>query len=363
MQTTFDHARELWIEPEILRRRQASLLPDNFKIARCLIKFPKEQGHQPIVEFNDEIKWLAHMQLVPGTTLHPGQTIYLHDVQRIAAVNLPEINGERVAFVYFFFDGIGYQMTFDFTPNVSDEVLSKDEKEKGALSLSISIAESLQANLIEKTIHIHNKEKLRDIGLWVAPALLPYPLSKIIKQLEENDIQGARGTLVEHCTPQQLERLSSKWWNVEQFNSRKKVIVEALESHTIGKYISSIYILVPQIEGIITDRIYETLPEGDICRYTETSKIKQFQSLEISKEPLRTYTYKKITDSAIEFMLGDMVIGDFRWKDEIDKTFPNRHVVAHGNYQEELFSEENSIKLFLLLDTIYHIIAMRSDTS
>jgi len=31
--------------------------------------------------------------------------------------------------------------------------------------------------------------------------------------------------------------------------------------------------------------------------------------------------------------------------------------VEHGKYDDSLFTEENSIKLFLLIDTIYHIVS------
>ena len=44
------------------------------------------------------------------------------------------------------------------------------------------------------------------------------------------------------------------------------------------------------------------------------------------------------------------------WLERIDEAFPHRHVVEHGKYEEALFTEENSIKLFLLLDTVFHII-------
>jgi hypothetical protein len=182
-QNLFKQINSMWIEPEILRRKEAKTLPENFKLWRCLIKLPKAQ--LPIIEFNDEIKWKAWLKLVPGTTLKSGQAIYLHEVEQITAVSLPEVNGERVAFVYLSWDGHAYQISFDFTPNVQEETLSKEELETGELSLGTAIAESLQAIIVERTIHIHDSSQaqLQKIGLWAAPALLPYPLSKIIKQL------------------------------------------------------------------------------------------------------------------------------------------------------------------------------------
>jgi hypothetical protein len=232
-QNLFNQVNKLWIDPEILRRKQANSLPEGFKIRQCLIKLPKDQP--PIIEFNNEIKWLGHLKMVPGIPLNPGQAIYLHEVEQIAAVSLPEIDGKLVAFVYFFFNGLGYQIIFDFLPNAPDESLSENEKNEGELSISLAIAESLQASLVERTIHIHNsnQQQLQKIGLWAAPALLPYPLSKIIKQLDENDIEGAHRTLIEYCTSQYIERLSKKWWTIDQFNKRKNLIQDALDAHKI----------------------------------------------------------------------------------------------------------------------------------
>ena len=362
-QNLLNQINTIWIEPEVLRRKEAKTLPENFKLWRCLIKLPK--GQPPIIEFNDEIKWLAWLKLVPGMTLKSGQAIYLHEVQQIAAVSLPEISGERIAFIYLSWDGHAYQISFDFTPNASEDMISKDETTAaGELSLSTTIAESLQAILVERTIRIHDssQEQLQKVGLWAAPALLPYPLSKIIKQLEENDIQGARSALVECCTPQYIEGFSSKWWALEQFNVRKRLLQDALDAHKMRKYGLSIHALLPQVEGIITDWVYEKLPESEVPPWRQESKTKKFRDLILDK-PLTTFTYKRIVGSAIDFILGGPVLRSFKsWAKQIDEAFPNRHVVEHGRYEESLFSEENSIKLFLLLDTIYHMISAYSDT-
>ena len=38
----------------------------------------------------------------------------------------------------------------------------------------------------------------------------------------------------------------------------------------------------------------------------------------------------------------------------IDNIFAKRHVIGQGKYDDSLFTEENSIKLFLLLDAHLH---------
>ena len=153
-------------------------------------------------------------------------------------------------------------------------MVSKKETETGELALSTTIAESLQAIIVERTIHIHDgsQEQLQKIGLWGSPALLPYPLSKIIKQLGENNIQGARSTLVEYFTPDYIERCSSKWWTLVQFNERKKLLQDALDAHRNEKYGLSIHALLPQVEGIITDWVYEKISESEAPPWRQESR-------------------------------------------------------------------------------------------
>ena len=354
----FDQIQKLWIQPEISRRKQIGSWPADFKIFRCLIRLPKDGP--PIVEFNDEIQWVASVKIAPGTAFQKGQPVFLYEVQEITAVSPPEVDGQRVAFVYLFWTGNAYQIMFDFTPNVPEGLISNEQKR--AWHLGKTIAESLQAILVEKTIHVHDTAQvlLREIGLWAAPALLPYPMTKIIKQLAEGDDAGARHTLLEYCTSEYIEELSSKWWTIEQFGARKKLIQEALNAHKRGEYRLSIHALLPQIEGIITDWIYTKLPE-DAIPWRQESKTKKFRDLVLSKPPT-TFTYKRIVESAVDFIVGGPVLKTFkRWVDQIDETFPNRHVVQHGKYDDSLFTEENSVKLFLLIDTVYHTISAQSE--
>ena len=47
----------------------------------------------------------------------------------------------------------------------------------------------------------------------------------------------------------------------------------------------------------------------------------------------------------------------FKWLETVDNIFPNRHIVEHGRYDESLCNEENSIKMFLLLESIHYVMA------
>lgn len=44
------------------------------------------------------------------------------------------------------------------------------------------------------------------------------------------------------------------------------------------------------------------------------------------------------------------------WQTPLSAVFPNRHAIGHGRYDESLYTESNSIKVFLLLDTLFHVL-------
>jgi len=293
----------------------------------------------------------------PGTVFDKGQAVFVHEIVEITAVMPPTIDGRRVAFVYLYGTGNAWQIVFDFTPNVPENLIPEEEKK--TWPLSSVIAESLQSLLIERVIHIHDQTQdlLRGNGLWAAPALLPYPLSKIVKQLTERDKDGASATLRNYCTPQWIKQLSSKWWTIEQFAMRKSLVDEALEAHSENKYGLSIHALLPQVEGIVSDYISTRVPESEIP-WRQESKTKKFRDLVLDKLP-SSYTYQRIVQSAIDFIVAGPVLKTFkRWVSEIDEAFPGRNFVEHGKYDPSLFTEENSIKLILLLDTLYHIVTV-----
>lgn len=344
-----DQIFKIWIEPEIARRPRTGELQQ--PIDRCLIKLPRDRP--PIVEFNDEIHWIAKVVVPPHTSIERGQRVLLHQIQEITDVHPPMLEGKPVPFIYLFREGLAYHIVFDFAPKETDV--------QEGWKFGRAIAESLQQVLVERTVRVHDSLKalLRAHGLWAAPALLPYPLSRIAKQLEEGDIEGAHLTVRENCTPEFLVGITSKWWSLEQFAVRRELIKDALRAHREKRYRLSIPALLPHLEGIITDWIFTQLPESDIPWRTE-SKTKKFRDLVLDKPPT-VFTYERIVSSAIDFIVDGPVLQTFRkWLGQIERAFPNRHVVEHGRYDDSLFDEENSIKLFLLLDTVYYILSKRT---
>lgn len=176
------------------------------------------------------------------------------------------------------------------------------------------------------------------------------------KVINGTDINGARQTLISFCTTDFIRKLSSNWLGNSHFLLRKRPFEEAVFAHQEGKYVLSIHALLPQLEGIITDWLYARSQKDNIP-WRQESKTKKFRDL-ISEKQMSYYSFQRIIDLTLDFIISGPVLSTFKqWTMSVDNTFPNRNIVEHGKYEDSVYTEENSIKLFLLLDTIYDIIS------
>ena len=341
----------LWIGPELEKRREAGRLPEGFLIGACLIRLPP--GLPPVVEFNREISLRAWVKLSEGTAVRAGDAVYLWDVQQVESVEPPTHDGKRVAFVYLHRVNDEWQVFFDLSPN-NPEITA--EQEGKSWSFAEPLAVTLQQTMFEMAVHLHDtlQPQLVKIGLWAAPALLPYPLNRIASLVKNGDEDGARRVLIEHCKSDRLVAMTEKWWDAKPFTDRRPLIEQSLAAHKAGQYFLTVSTLLPHLEGVMTDWVEAKSPGAP---FRQESKTKRFREL-ATTNPGHSHVYRRVVDSALDFILSGPVLATFKqWFDSFETTFANRHVVGHGRFEQQVYTEENSIKLFLMLDTIYQIIA------
>ena len=218
-----------YVQPEVERRRQAGELQEDFKIRQFRILMPKDR--MAIVQFNDEIDWIAEAKRGDGQDFVANGPVYIYELDRIESVEPPKIDGQRVAFIFFGWDGTQYRGCFDFTPNSpEEELVAKGLAESENWSLSPYLTHFLQSRLEERVAQmcLGYKDDLRRFGLWLVPVLIPYPLAQIAKHLSEKDEAAARNLLTSFCNIQFLEKLVADWWRIEEFEFRRSLIEEAL---------------------------------------------------------------------------------------------------------------------------------------
>lgn len=355
-----DQVHKLWVTPEVRRRYGDKGPPEGFSICQCLIRLPPDAP--PIVEFNNEIQWLAEVRKPVGIAFDRGDAVLLHHIEEILSVRPPEYKGRQVAFICVQkrSDG-GFTVVFDSTPSLPDYVvLPESEKWK----YSDLVCRYLNAVIEERVIVAHDRKQqaLASIGLWAAPALIPYPLSLCVQHLENNIPEAARAAVVQFCTPQWLEERAGTWGVVPELAARSPLVQQAVQAHKRGEYILAIHTIVPQIEGIVSDWIIRSSPEGTV-NFRQQSKTKHFRDAVLDNDSF-AFSYRRAVESAMSFILDGPVLETFKnWMDSPNSAFPNRNVVGHGRFDPSLFTEENSIKAFLLLDTLAFIIAQKDGTT
>lgn len=340
-----------WISPELERRSKAGTLPPDFQIKRCLIRLPVNA--KPIVEFNEEVVLTARAKVPPLTReVTAGDIALLDDIEYIERVYPPEVDGARVAFFYAHWVDGKYSIFFDLTPN--NDGIPLEETETWGMGEAMGRAVHRSVVELALSVHMSVQPELTKIGLWAAPALLPYPLSKIAGLVKTGDEAGARKLLVEHCSAERLSELIATWWDVTAFADRRTLIEQAHSAHAAGQYCLSVSALIPHLEGVMTDWLHANVTDTP---WRQDSKTKKFRDV-IASHPDATPAYTQVMESAVSFILDGPALADFKsWYASFDTSFANRHVVGHGRFDARVYSEENSAKLFLMLDTLYQLIS------
>lgn len=339
-----------WIQPELDKRFGTTGLPSNFKIHECLILLPKDRA--PIVQFNKEFGWLVeNPKLARGKKLADMdfyQPIYLTEIAVIDNVLPPMIDGERVAFIYLYWSGHGYISFSDFRPLELDyDPIEEKTKFDGRV-----IADHLMDILFEQVVQVakNYQSQLREIGLWTAISLLLYPLSEIVEKIEKGDHEEARKLLIHHCNIQFLSDLVATWKPIEAFRNRYESFDDALFCHQNGRYRASISVMVDDVEGVVSDWLYKI---KKFSSHSPKEKMEAFRDA-LSEVPGLLWLHKEALASATTFLISGAWLQHFdgSMQTEIDTSFPGRHPVQHGVFANDIYTEENSVKMFLLLDTI-----------
>ncbi len=351
----YDQIYNNWIKPELEKRKAEGLIETDFRFTKCLITFPKKP--KTLVKFNSEIDITFLVEGSIKEDKEKGDPIYNEEVNDIVDVVLPNIDGERIAFIYLQFNGnysesALYDVMFDFTPN---HTLTDSEQEKSSKTARNSLVKLLRKELRERTIRyiVQFKDLLIQNGFWVIPALLPSPLNKIIAAIQKNNVSETKELFINHCSDEFLESLMGNWWELKEFSDRREVFEEAFFCHRNEKYITAISTLLPHLEGIITEFGHSVSNEMPWRQDSKTRKVRDL----LSKISLSTYEFQSVLYFTFSFLVNGPMLDTFNdWFQKVNVDFPNRHAVGHGKYIRELYTQENSIKVFLLLDTIYWII-------
>jgi hypothetical protein len=349
----FENLHRLWVAPELERRRNEHRLPTTFQITHCLILLPPESC--PVVLFNDEIHWEADVRKPVGRAFEAGDPVFIWDIERIETVHPPTVEGRRVPFFYICATTLHWRIFFDGAPDTHP---SDGSSKRPRWWLGEAIATALNERFSDRVTHILSTQHsacLQAFGLWVAPALVPYPLAAIASHVAEGRDECAVTLLREHCTADFLADLVRRWNEVDAFAVRHRLFHEALEAHSKAQYTLSIHALLPHIEGIARDVVETPNLRANAKRGVSGRVLGMLEALGGRDDV--PYAVETVRHSLACFVEYGPVMETFNdWQKPLSAAFPNRHAIGHGRYVESLYTESNSIKVFLLLDTLFHVL-------
>ena len=85
----FNQVMNLWVKPEIEKRKKENQLPQDFRLKAIQVIF--SMGSHPLIRFNNEVK--ALIRIKPKRKISKGKLVYENDVQEVKELEL--IDDER----------------------------------------------------------------------------------------------------------------------------------------------------------------------------------------------------------------------------------------------------------------------------
>lgn len=158
-----------------------------------------------------------------------------------------------------------------------------------------------------------------------------------------------------------LVNMTKEWENNALFKARSTIIQDALEAHILGKYTLSIPALLPQVEGILSSVTKKSAGRPKKLLSEALSKDQSEFLSEVSEGLLLKLATSSFLYNEIDpvYFLPEKFSEWLRSQGLIEENIMNRHAILHG-IQINYSSKINSLRAFLLLDSLYSIELVRS---
>lgn len=222
-----------------------------------------------------------------------------------------------------------------------------------------SFAEYLQRNLDER------HKVLEGFGWFYAFGISDDLADEVFDAQDTLTQEEADAMMIDYFKENDCAELSGiveGWSNSPHFISRKHIFNEAMANHSMGNYYSSVTLLSVHTEGVISDYIRN---EAN-ARFKLENCIRDLQQL-LSEKAEKAY-YPNIERKTLFDFLMDIYNSDFWYEnpelmkdpeknDGLMKASYNlsRNKIVHGHVISGL-SEADSIKCFLYLNAIFHLL-------
>ena len=348
---TIPHLLEIFVLPEIEKRLKSGQIRDG-ELPIELYQFRAIQRKMPdgkvlpIVELNDEVKLISKVKTKRAVSA--GEPLGINDIYPDECFIVPpSYDGKHAAYFLcqrLMFD---YFLYFDCRPNLPNVTEKELEESMGRYP----ILDFINAKSFKEIVKPEEKIRILAEANW-PPAPGYCPSAFVALHQDPNSItQPEFVKIVSKAYDRPYwDRRISFWEETNFFPERIQYIKRAVNAHFDKDYIASIYILVPQFEGIIRDYLESrgTTPAEGFQGY-----ISQFKNLVFSRGVIM------FPKNIMEIIFNYLETGSFWMRHSCSvqdpKSMINRHGIAHGVFKG-FECEEISLKYLILLDALSFIL-------
>lgn len=304
-----NHVWELWIIPEIIRRKDAKI-PAPIPFNKFIILFGAEKENVPTIKFNDEYEFKGLFIIKRGSKFNKGDPIHFDQIVDIGTIEPPTKNGKPVAFFLFRLDGRQISVYFDFRPD--NPKFELDEWKEEGKWLADAYLETILAKYFGHLALVIPRLSKNDIPFTIGlKAEKMKSLCAIIEkgiQIEELD-----SILSNSISSSDVEPLIDNWLTLDLFSKRENLLKDVLKSLKNDIYGVVISLLMSHVEGIITDELVlhnKGLKKNGEAKYWSI-RIKEFDEIVRAEKigPLTT----RILNGTIYFLKESNLYKGMTW--------------------------------------------------
>ena len=193
---------------------------------------------------------------------------------------------------------------------------------------------------------------IRKSGWSILPRDITCPIQRKILTLDQNgesgEVDSYLCSLFKEDNHLLLEAKLSEWTKVPYLAKREQITQECLWAHKQAKYTLCIPSLLAIVDGLTRTFLKDTPTAINNKKKKRTTRVKDFSTFYKTIEPA-------LWGESFTMIVDDLIFQNFRFGSKKPRTSLNRHGIMHGDIFD-YGTEANSLKLFLLVDTIQHFI-------
>lgn len=343
-----NHVWELWVIPEIKRRKEVGT-PAPYPFKKFMVIFDNNNG--PTIKFNEEYCLKGMMRLRPSVSVKKNESITFDMMADYGPLEAPTVNGKPVAYFIFGINGKQISIYANFRPNDSEFDANEWNNEGKWLAHA-----HLQQILIGQFGHltlIIPKLAIYDIPFTIGLNLIKMRAicSLIENHKDKNNLDNKISKII---TNDDVSVLFDRWMLFDGFEKRKSILVEVNKAFENELYGSVITLLMSQVEGIITDKLVQNdmgLKDNGKAKDWKQRR-KEFEELISQKYEIGALTQSMLS-YAVFFLNNCNLYVSKKWESSTDCL--SRHGSLHG-IDVDFNTRANAIRIILLFDALYWIL-------